>query len=119
MQVEKMQIESLKKLAFDTLDDLKAKNITELDVRQASSITDFMLIATGTSSRQVSALASNLVARLKQAGVQPLGVEGQETGDWVLVDLGDLLVHIMQAETRAFYDLEKLWGDFPLIEETV
>lgn len=109
-----MQAEQLKELALKALEDLKAKNVVELDVREASSVTDFMLIATGTSSRQVSALATNLVGELKAAGIQPLSLEGLDAGEWVLVDLGDLLVHIMQPQTREFYDLEKLWGDFSL-----
>lgn len=107
-----MQVEQLKQVAQQALEDLKAKDIVTLDVRAASSVTDYMLIASGTSTRQVSALAENLVARLKHLGFLPLGVEGLEAGDWVLVDCGDLLVHIMQPQTRAFYDLEKLWGDF-------
>lgn len=114
-----MHLEQLKSLAIQSLEDLKAKDILELDVREASSVTDLMLLATGSSSTQVNALAGHLVSQLKAAGVTPLGVEGQDTGDWVLVDLGDLLVHIMQAETRAYYDLEKLWGDFSLVEDRV
>ena len=114
-----MQVEQLKDLALNALEDLKAKDVLELDVRETSSVTDFMLLATGSSSRQVSALASNLVTSLKEAGVTPLSIEGQDAGEWVLVDLGDLLVHIMQAQTRAFYDLEKLWGDFSLVEDQV
>ncbi|WP_114418487.1 ribosome silencing factor [Marinospirillum perlucidum] len=112
-----MQVEKLKSLVLNALEDLKAKDVCELDVREASSVTDFMLIASGTSSRQVSALATNLVTQLKEAGVTPLSLEGLDAGDWVLVDLGDLLVHIMQPETRSFYDLEKLWGDFSLAEK--
>jgi ribosome-associated protein len=114
-----MQVEQLKHLVQNALEDLKAKDVLELDVREASSVTDFMLLATGTSSRQVSSLATNLVSSLKEAGVTPLGVEGLDAGEWVLVDLGDLLVHIMQAQTREFYDLEKLWGDFSLAEDQV
>lgn len=109
-----MQVEQLKHLAQQALEDLKAHNIVELDVRETSSVTDYMLVASGTSSRQVSALATNLVTQLKQQGYTPLGIEGQEAGDWVLVDCGDLLVHIMQPQIRDFYDLEKLWGDFSL-----
>jgi len=114
-----MHVEQLKDLAIQSLEDLKAKDLLELDVRQASSVTDFMLLATGSSSRQVSALATNLVSLLKEAGVTPLSIEGLDAGEWVLVDLGDLLVHIMQAQTRAHYDLEKLWGDFSLVDDQV
>lgn len=114
-----MQVEQLKHQALKALEDMKARDVLELDVREASSVTDFMLLATGNSSRQVSALATNLVSQLRESGITPLSIEGLDAGEWVLVDLGDLLVHIMQAETRAFYDLEKLWGDFSLVEDQV
>ncbi len=107
-----MHIETLKKLATQALENLKAKDIVLLDVQAVSCVTDFLLIASGTSTRQVAALAQNLVTELKSAGFQPLGVEGMESAEWVLVDCGDLVVHLMLPQTRAFYDLEKLWGDF-------
>ncbi|MCK5720388.1 MAG: ribosome silencing factor [Thiomargarita sp.] len=93
----------------DALEDKKAQDITILDVRKRSSITDFMVVATGRTARQVIALAQNVIQEAKSFGHRPLGEEGRDVGEWVLVDLGDILVHIMQAETRDFYQLEKLW----------
>lgn len=75
-----------------------------------TTITDYMVIATGTSGRHVSSLVDHLLIRAKQLGIEVLGVEGRSHSDWVLVDLGDVLVHVMQRETRTFYDLERLWG---------
>jgi ribosome-associated protein len=104
-----MEVEQLTKLVIDALDDLKAVDIRELDVRDKTSITDVMVVATGTSNRHVSSLADNVVEKAKQAGMPPLGTEGGDVGEWVLIDLGDVVVHIMQAEIRDFYQLEKLW----------
>ncbi|AQZ94903.1 ribosome silencing factor [Halopseudomonas phragmitis] len=104
-----MQIDDLIKLVEHELDELKAKDVVKIDVREQTSVTDYMIIASGTSSRHVSSLSDNLVEKAKAAGRQPLGVEGQDSGEWVLVDLGDVVVHIMQPATRQFYDLERLW----------
>lgn len=104
-----MQIEQLRALVADALEDLKAKDIKYIDVSGLSSVMDMMVIASGTSRRHVAALAENVVTKAKEHGVQPLGVEGQSESNWVLVDLGDLLVHVMMPDTRALYDLEKLW----------
>lgn len=104
-----MQAEQLVQLAVDTLDALKAVDIRVLDVRKQTTITDYMIVAGGTSVRQVKALARRLVEASKHAGIQPLGVEGADVGEWVLVDLGDVVVHAMLRETRDFYQLEKLW----------
>lgn len=99
-------------LAEEALEELKARETRKIDVRSLTPLTDWMLICTGTSSRHVKSLADNLVLKAKQAGHQPKGVEGLDEGEWVLVDLGGVVVHIMQAQTRAFYQLEKLWtGD--------
>ncbi|SEI68307.1 ribosome-associated protein [Allopseudospirillum japonicum] len=103
----------LNALAIEALEEIKAQNICLLDVRESTSVTDFMLIASGTSTRQLNALAQNLVLKMKEAGYRPLGVEGQNNTDWVLVDLGELVVHLMLPETRQFYDLERLWSQFP------
>lgn len=100
-------------LIIESLEELKGKDITRVDVRGKSDVTDTMIIACGTSSRHVKSLANNLVENAKKQGMAPLGVEGMEVGDWVLVDFGDTLVHVMQPETRAFYDLEKLWSVEP------
>ncbi|MCW8854058.1 MAG: ribosome silencing factor [Gammaproteobacteria bacterium] len=104
-----MQTEELKKLVIKAIDDLKGENIVEIDVMGKTSVTDVMVIASGTSSRHVKSIANNVADEAKKAGVKPLGVEGEEQAEWVLVDLGDVVVHIMQPHIREFYDLEKLW----------
>ena len=104
-----MQSEELVKIAVAALEDLKAQDITTIDVRGKTSITDFMVIASGTSSRQVKALVDNVLAKVKEQGIRPLGSEGLEGGEWALLDLGDIVVHVMQVATRQFYDLERLW----------
>lgn len=108
-----MHIDSLKTLVVDALEELKAQDITLLDVSNLTSVTDLMLVASGTSNRHVAALANNVVEKAKAAGLQPLGTEGRAGDDWVLVDLGDLVVHVMLPETRRLYDLERLWADLP------
>lgn len=104
-----MQIDDLVNAIEGALDELKAKDVVRIDVRELTGVTDYMLIASGNSNRQVSALADNVIEKSKELGVRPLGVEGKDSGEWVLVDLGDIVVHIMQPETRQFYDLERLW----------
>lgn len=106
---ETLTTEQLKDLALAALDDLKAQDVQVLDVRGMTSITDVMIIASGTSDRHIKALADNVVEAAKQQGIQPLGVEGETSREWVLVDLGDVIVHVMHPQTRAFYNLEKLW----------
>lgn len=105
-----MQINVLKNIVIKSLDDMKAEDIVCLDVTDLSNVTDYMVIATGTSNRQVKSLASALVMNVKAAGVEPLGIEGNDVGEWVLLDLGDVIVHIMQQKTRDFYQLEQLWN---------
>ncbi len=104
-----MQADELKQLVITAIEDLKGEDIRELDVKGKTSVTDIMIIASGTSSRHVNSIANNVAAEAKHAGVMPLGVEGEEQGEWVLVDLGDVVVHVMQPHIREFYDLEKLW----------
>ncbi len=104
-----MQIEQLKDLVVEALDDLKGQDIACIDVRPMTSVTDMMVIATGNSNRHVKSLADSVIAKCKEAGVRPMGSEGQEGGEWVLVDLGSLIVHVMLPATRQFYDLEGLW----------
>jgi ribosome-associated protein len=105
-----MDSDQLRGLAVDALDDLKATDVVVLRVDELTDITDYMIVASGRSRRQVSALAENVVAEAKKQGQRPLGVEGMEAGEWVLVDLGDVVVHVMQPAVREFYQLEKLWG---------
>jgi len=106
----KLSIEDLKQLILTSLDDMKAVNIIELDVKDKTSVTDLLIIAGGTSSRHVKSIASSVAVDAKKAGNKPLGVEGESQGEWVLVDLGDIIVHVMQPHVREFYDLEKLWS---------
>ena len=113
LNTDTLKTDSLKTLVLDALDDLKAKDVALLDVSRLTSVTDLMVVASGTSTRHVTALANNVVERVKAEGIQPLGVEGEAGADWVLVDLGDLVVHVMLPETRALYDLERLWADLP------
>jgi len=89
--------------------DLKGQNIVIMDISKMSSIADYMLVITGTSSRHVKSMADEVEKRCKNQGVAILGMEGQEGGEWVLLDLGDVIVHVMQAATRKLYDLESLW----------
>ena len=96
-------------LVTDALDDLKAQHVSRLDVRHLTSLTDTMIIADGRSDRHVRALADAVVERAKEAGFAALGVEGQQSGEWVLVDLADVVVHVMLPRVREFYNLEKLW----------
>jgi len=105
-----MQAETLKDLIVEVLDSQKATEISVLDVRGVASFTDFMVIASGTSRRHVKSLAERVVERAREAGVRALGVEGGDAAEWVLIDLGDVVVHVMQPTTRGFYNLEKLWS---------
>ncbi len=104
-----MKTKNLIDLAVKALEDLKAQEIEVLDVSDMTVITDTMVIASGTSNRHVRSLADNVVMKAKESGRQPLGVEGEQQGDWILVDLNDLLVHVMLRKARDFYNLEKLW----------
>ena len=104
-----MQTEELVQIAVEALEDLKAQDITSIDVRDKTSVTDFMVIASASSGRHLKSLADNVLKRVKERGEQPLGSEGLEGGEWALLDLGDVIVHVMQSATRQFYDLERLW----------
>jgi len=104
-----MKLEKLTELVFEALDDLKAVDVRLLDVREKTNVTDVMVIATGTSARHVKSLANNVIVEAKKNGETPIGIEGDDAGEWVLVDLGDVVVHVLQAEIRDFYQLEKLW----------
>ncbi|HXE28078.1 MAG TPA: ribosome silencing factor [Stellaceae bacterium] len=98
-------------LAEKLLDDGKAEDIATIDLQGKSDIADFMLIATGRSQRQVMALAQRLTEGLKEAGCKHVAVEGMRHGEWVLIDAGDVVVHLFRPETRAYYNLEKMWGE--------
>lgn len=106
-----MELENLTKLVVDALEDLKARDVKVLDVRGLSNVTDVMVIASGTSSRQVKALARHVAEEAGKQQQKPFGMEGEEIGEWALVDLGDVVAHIMLPDVRAFYNLEKLWSD--------
>lgn len=97
----------------NALDDLKAQDITVLDVSTLTDVTDTLVIATGTSNRHVKAMAGNVIADSKKAKLAPIGFEGLETGEWVLIDYGDTIVHVMLQATRDLYELEKLWSTEP------
>jgi len=105
-----MQSEELLNLAQTSLEDMKARDLRVLNVRELTTVTDYLLIASGTSGRHVRSLADKLIETAKHAGQPPLGVEGQDAGEWVLIDLADVIVHVMQPRVREFYKLEDLWA---------
>jgi len=106
-----MNSKQLCDLAIEALEDIKGIDIKVLDVVKKSSVTDIMIFASGNTSRQVKALANSVADKAKKAGFPALGVEGDDTSEWILVDLGDVVVHVMQPSIREFYNLEKLWGE--------
>ena len=95
----------------DVLIDARGQDIRVLDVRKVTDFTDFMIIVSGTSSRHVLTMSEKVREKLRDLGRRTIGTEGEDTGDWVLVDCGDVVVHVMRPQTRDFYNLEKLWGD--------
>ena len=105
-----LQGKSLQEFVIDKIDDLKGQDIVSLDVQGKSSITDCMIICTGTSTRHVMSIADHVVQESRAAGLIPLGIDGKNTADWVVVDLGEVIVHVMQDESRKLYELEKLWS---------
>ncbi|MDX7992910.1 ribosome silencing factor [Xenorhabdus sp. Reich] len=105
-----LQGTELQQFVIDKLEDSKAQDIVSIDVRGKSSVTDCMVICTGTSSRHLMSVADNLVDDCRKVGIMPLGVEGQGVSDWVVVDLGEIMVHVMQEDSRRMYELEKLWS---------
>jgi ribosome-associated protein len=107
---ELLEHEQLKQFVIDKIEDLKARDIVDLDVKGKSTMTDTMLVCSGNSKRHVISIAENVIVEAKKAGFTPLGMEGEDTGEWVLVDMGDVVLHVMQDQTRDFYQLEKLWG---------
>jgi ribosome-associated protein len=101
-------------LVVRAIEDLKGQDIVRLDVRKLTDVMDYLVIATGTSSRHVKSIADNVVDALRKAGERPLGVEGADVGEWILVDFGSVVVHVMGAEPRRFYAIEKLWAEMPV-----
>ena len=108
-----MDSNTLKELVVDALDDIKGREIIALDVTKQTDIADCMVVASGGTSRQVNALVDSVLSKAKEAGVEILGVEGQDTGEWVLIDLADVIVHVMLPQVREFYELERLWSVGP------
>lgn len=105
-----MHVEELVRAAIGALEDVKARDIVVLDVRKLTSLFDIVIVASAESTRQTRALSNHVLDRAKELGASVTGVEGEETGEWVLVDLGDVVVHIMQPAIRDYYNLEELWG---------
>ena len=101
---------NLHEIVINALEDVKGQDIVSIDVKQLTGITDIMVVASGNSNRQVKSLANNVVVDAKKAGFTLLGIEGDDVGEWVLVDFGEVIIHIMLPATRGFYDLEKLWA---------
>jgi len=108
-----MNSEQLSDLVVNALEEVKAKDIVKLDVRNMTTVTDYMIVASGTSNRHVRALAEAVAEKSRQAGHKPAGIEGEEGSEWVLLDLQDTLVHVMLPRVREFYNLEKLWSLSP------
>ena len=105
----------LKTICMETLNDLKAQDVLVLDIREISDFSDWLIIATASSSRNAKAISNNLIESIKLNEQNLVGIEGQEDSEWILVDCGDVVVNIMQKETREFYDLESLWGEKTLV----
>jgi len=103
-------VATIKKNVIEALEDIKGFDIIELDVRKLTSITDYMIITSASSTRQTKALANNVHDKMKELNVEIVGIEGEGEGDWVLVDIGDIIVHIMTPTTRAYFNLEELWS---------
>lgn len=100
------------------LEDAKAQDVVSLDVRKMTDVADYMIVASGTSTRHVASMADKVADKLRGLGRKPLGIEGQDIGEWVLIDYGDVVVHLMRPQTRDFYNLEKLWSVPPLADES-
>lgn len=106
-----MQPKQLQKLILEAVQDAKGQDIRVLDVRRVTDFTDYMIIVSGTSNRHVMSMTDRVLEKMREHGQRPVGLEGEDLGDWVLIDFGDVVTHIMRPQTRDFYNLEKLWGD--------
>lgn len=114
-----MTPEKLSDTVVAALDEMKAIDIRAIDVRDQTTVTDFMIVASGSSNRHVKSLAGEVVRQAKALGLKPLGVEGDDVGEWILVDLGDSVVHVMLPQVRLFYQLEDLWTAKPSAHDSV
>lgn len=110
-KVEAQYLEAMKQAVIDAIEDIKGFDITAMDVRKLTSLTNYMIVASATSTRQAKAIADNVREKMKEKGYHISGTEGEKEGEWVLVDLGDIVVHIMVPATRAYYNLEQLWTE--------
>ena len=110
-KVEAEYLETMKQAVIDAIEDIKGFDITVMDVRKLTSLTNYMIVASATSSRQAKAIADNVREKIKEKGYDIRGTEGEKEGEWVLVDLNDIVVHIMVPATRAYYNLEQLWTE--------
>ncbi|WP_174559999.1 ribosome silencing factor [Acinetobacter bouvetii] len=113
MNSQAKDVQACLKVVHEALSDVKAKDILELDVSSISNVADAMVIASGTSTRHIKALADNVADEARKAGFRPLGVEGERDAEWILIDLGYVVVHVMLPTARKFYDLESLWRATP------
>ncbi len=112
-----IKAEQLKDMCVEALEQVKARDVRVLDVRDRTGVTDFMVVCSGTSNRHIRSLAGNVQVELKKSDIRPLGVEGERDAEWVLVDFGDVVVHVMLPEAREFYDIERLWTVAPVVGE--
>ena len=107
------------KLVLDSLEDSKAEDIVSINIAGKSALGDYMVVVSGRSNRHVAAICEHLITDLKEAGMSGMRVEGLEAGDWVLVDTGDIIIHVFRPEIRAFYNIEKMWATPDMPEETL
>ena len=111
-----MRASQIRKLIVDALVDAKAQDVAVLDVRKVADFTDTMVIVSGPSTRHVQSVADKVLDKMRSHGIRAIGVEGEKVGEWVLIDFGDVVVHVMRPQTRNFYSLEKLWSDAKHVE---
>lgn len=112
-----MELSKLQRVVIDALEDIKAQDIAIFDTTHLTGVFDRVFIASASSNRQTRALANNIREKVKESGGEVLSTEGEDTGEWVLVDLGDVVVHLMQPAIREYYNLEEIWGDKPVREK--